>query len=171
MRSPGKTLEDEDAWPLCVSIQVFPRHRYSRSSYRLRNASTVHMETPDEAEAKASALPGFHTRWLVRVFPFSSVSSISNYALYLPILFCSAAVSSVLRLWAFVTRKYNSPDMTYTTANPAILYCVEASIAITSACLPSLKPFFIAVRSTYRTLIRQSSPSLTSLSSGSPSQR
>ena len=81
-------------------------------------------------------------------------------------------MSSILRLWAFVTRDYKSPDLTYTTANPAIWSCVEASIAITSACLPSMKPFFTAVRSTYRKLrTKYSSSSLNSPSSGSPYRR
>ena len=64
----------------------------------------------------------------------------------------SASVSSILRLWAFVTRDYSSPDLTYTTANPAIWSCVEASIAITSACLPSLRPVFAAMGTTYSNL-------------------
>ncbi len=61
-------------------------------------------------------------------------------------------MSSILRLWAFVTRNYSSPDLTYTTANPAIWSCVEASIAVTSACLPSLRPIFAAMGSTYSRL-------------------
>ena len=96
---------------------------------------------------------------------------INNHTRYLPLLF-SAAVSSILRLWAFVTRDYKSPDLTYTTANSAIWSCVEGSIAIISACLPSLKPLLIAVRSTYRKLRTRTSPSsLDFPSSGSYSLR
>ena len=81
-------------------------------------------------------------------------------------------MSSALRLWAFVTRDYKSHDLTYTTANPAIWSCVEASIAITSACLPSLKPFFTAMKSTYKkSRTKSSSLPLKSPSSGSPSRR
>ena len=61
-------------------------------------------------------------------------------------------MSSILRLWAFVTRDYSSPDLTYTTTNPAIWSCVEVSIAITSACLPSLRPVFAAMGMTYSKL-------------------
>ena len=71
-------------------------------------------------------------------------------------------MSSILRLWAFVTRDYSSPDLTYTTANPAIWSCVEASIAITSACLPSLRPVFAAMGTTYSNLRTKQSNSFSS---------
>ena len=52
-----------------------------------------------------------------------------------------------------MTRDYASPDLTYTTANPIIWSCVEASIAITSACLPSLRPVLTSIGATYSKLV------------------
>ena len=61
---------------------------------------------------------------------------------------CSASVSSIIRLWAFMTRDYASPDLTYTAAKPALWSCVEASLAISAACLPSSWPVFTAIGTT-----------------------
>ena len=47
-----------------------------------------------------------------------------------------------------MTRDYMSLDLTYKTANPAIWSCVEASIAITSICLPSLWLIVAAIETT-----------------------
>ena len=69
-------------------------------------------------------------------------------------------MSSILRLWSFVTHDYSSPDVTYTTANIVIWSFAEVGLAITSACLPSLRPIVTASISKYiklRTRYRASS--------------
>ena len=76
----------------------------------------------------------------------------------------SASVSSALRLWAFMTRDYSSKDHTYTAADSAIWSCVEISIAITSACLPSLRPIVTTIEGGLSKLRSRYSKSLSSSS-------
>ena len=75
----------------------------------------------------------------------------------------SACVSSILRLWAFMTRDYSSPDLTWTTVNPSIWSCVEGNIAIISACLPSLRPILAFVRHGFVSQAPESKASQTAL--------
>lgn len=63
-----------------------------------------------------------------------------------------------------MTRNYASPDLTYATANPSVWSCVEAIIAITSACLPSLWPVFTAIGATH-TKLKSKHPDSLSFSS------
>ena len=58
----------------------------------------------------------------------------------------SACVSSILRLWAFMTRDYTSLDLTWTTAGSIEWSCVEVAMAMISACLLSLRPILTWVR-------------------------
>ena len=64
-----------------------------------------------------------------------------------------------MRLWAFVVHDYSQLDFTYSTSSLTIWSCVEVGIAVTCACLPSMKPVFSGVRTWYT---RQTSERLTS---------
>ncbi|MCJ1369110.1 hypothetical protein MMC20_000318 [Loxospora ochrophaea] len=151
------------AFTMATIFQCTPPHKLWQSS------------TPGHCVSKykyflGTAIPEVVTDFVILAMPLPYVWKLQmtlKRKLLLSIVFVLggfASVSSILRLWAFVTRNYASPDLTYTTANPAIWSCVEASIAITSACLPSIRPALAAVGTTYSKLKTKYGKSLPSSS-------
>ena len=58
----------------------------------------------------------------------------------------SACISSILPLRAFLTGDDTSKDLSWTIANSVVLSCVEGSLTIIAACLPSLRPILGCLR-------------------------
>ncbi|KAI0902725.1 hypothetical protein F4823DRAFT_629953 [Ustulina deusta] len=68
-------------------------------------------------------------------------------------------IASILRLVAVATQS-NGPDISWNIINQAIWAVVEADFAIISACLPTLRPFWLVIRpKRKRSLTGQSIPS------------
>ncbi|KAI8944588.1 hypothetical protein F4801DRAFT_599516 [Xylaria longipes] len=78
-------------------------------------------------------------------------------------------IASILRLVAVVTES-TGPDISWNLINQAIWAVVEADFAIVSACLPTLRPFWLAIRPK-RSLTGQPASSSSGPSSKGPYQK
>ncbi|KAI1428107.1 hypothetical protein F5Y12DRAFT_782831 [Xylaria sp. FL1777] len=79
-------------------------------------------------------------------------------------------IASILRLVAVVTES-TGPDITWNIINQATWAVVEADFAIISACLPTLRPFWLAIRPKRSSTTKSTSSSTGPISKGTYPKR